>query len=204
MERKKISVKNSWGAASTLASSYGVELKRRLVITNDPSLTAWGWAVIDPLDNTVVECGMIHTEPAGKTLRTRKGDDRVRRIQEINSKLLEVINKYKVSLILSELPHGSQSAVAAIMIGIATGVMQTIGDSLNIPVEWFSESDAKLAVCGKRSIPKDHMVAIMENHYPGTQWKKTKAANQAIADSLAVFYVARKQSTILKMLSNTR
>lgn len=173
-------------------------------MTNDPSITAWGWAIVDPTDNTVIDCGGIHTQPTSKALRTRKGDDRVRRVQEINFKLLEVVKKYNVNLILSELPHGSQSAVAAVMIGMVTGMMQTIGDSLNIPVEWYSEGDAKLAACGKRSIEKDHMVAIMENLYPDTKWKKTKWENQAIADSLAVFYVARQQSTILKMLSQTR
>ena len=176
---------------------------KNLVLTNDPSITAWGWAVVDPSDNSVVDCGGIHTEPTSKMLRARKGDDRVRRVQEINFKLIQIIKKYNIALIVSELPHGSQSAVAAVMIGMVTGVMQTMGDCLNIPVEWFSEGDAKLSVSGKRSVPKDDMVTVMEGFFPEVAWKKTKWENQAIADSLAVYYVARQQSTSLKMLAVT-
>src|SRR5690606_21011796 len=129
------------------------------------------------------------------------GDDRVRRIQEIDTVLLEIIRKYKPALILSEQPHGSQSAVAAQMIGIVTGMLQSIGDALSIPVEWFSEGDAKMAVVGARSVAKDTMVGFICDLFECNPWKKTKWENQAIADSLAVFYVARQQSTSLKMLS---
>lgn len=195
-------IKTSLLGAEQMADYLKRSEKKNLIMTNDPSMTGWGWAVIDPKDNTVVDCGMIHTEPANKALRTRKGDDRVRRVQELTFELIRVIKKYHIALIVSELPHGSQSAVAAIMIGISTGVMQALGDALGVPVEWFSESDAKLAAANRRHVPKGHMVAIMENLYPDTQWKKTKLANEAIADSLAVFHVARRQSTILKHLTN--
>lgn len=174
---------------------------KKLILTNDPSIVAWGWAVVDPVTNTVVECGGIKTEPESKKLRTRKGDDRVRRVTDINRQLIAVIKKYNIALILSELPHGSQSAVAALMIGIVTGIMQAIGDSLEIPVEWYSEGDAKVAVSGKRSVPKDDMVTIIDKLFDEkVLWKKTKWENQAIADALAVYYVARQQSTALKML----
>jgi Holliday junction resolvasome RuvABC endonuclease subunit len=197
MQRKKQS--------SQVSEIEGARLKfNRLVLTNDPSIKAWGWAVVDPLDNSIIDCGGIHTENSPKTNRVRKGDDRVRRIQEINFKLLEIIKKYNIKLLLSELPHGSQSAVAAVMIGVVTGITQTIGDTLNIPVEWFSEGDAKLAVANRRSVEKDHMVAIIENLYTDVPWKKTKWENQAIADALAVMYVARKQSALLKMLSQSK
>jgi Holliday junction resolvasome RuvABC endonuclease subunit len=174
---------------------------KKCILTNDPSITAWGWAVVEPKTGKVIECGAIKTEPSPAKLRARKGDDRVRRITDINRVLIEVIKKHNISLILSELPHGSQSAVAALMIGIVTGIMQAIGDSLSIPVEWYSEGDAKVAVCGKRSIPKDDMVDVIDKLFKERIiWKRTKWENQAIADSLAVYYVARQQSTALKML----
>lgn len=170
----------------------------KCVMVNDPSITAWGWIVISPF-NEIIDSGAIKTAPSDKKLHTRKGDDRIRRVTELNVELLRIINKYKVGLIISELPHGSQSAVAAVMIGMVTGIMQTLGDSLNIPVEWFSEGDAKKAISGKRSVEKDEMVSIVKRQYT-VPWYGTKWQDQAIADAVAVYHVAKQQSQILKMI----
>lgn len=172
---------------------------KNYVLTNDPSITAWGWAVLNAEDNTIVDCGAIKTTPQSKKARVRKGDDRVRRVQEINHKLIELIKKYKPVLLISELPHGSQSAVAAVMIGMVTAIVQTLGDSMNVPVEWFSESDSKLAVIGSRSAQKDEMVREVCKLFYCKPWKQTKWENEAIADALAVYFVAMKTSAMLKM-----
>lgn len=169
------------------------------ILTNDPSMTAWGWAVVTP-QGKVVDSGAIKTQPSHKKLGIRKGDDRARRITEINSELLEVIEKWKIKLILSEQPHGSQSAVAAVMIGITAGIVQTMGDCLDIAVEWFSEAEAKKAISGKRSVGKDEMVVIAKTKFSNVNWRNTKWIDQAVADSLAVFYVASKQSALIKLL----
>lgn len=172
----------------------------KYVMVNDPSIQAWGWVIISS-QGKIVDAGAIRTVPSDKKLKTRKGDDRIRRVTELNVTLIEAIKKYKVSLLISELPHGSQSAVAAIMIGIVAGIMQTLGDALNIPVEWFTEGDAKLAISGKRGgIGKDEMVEIVKGKYKNVPWKKTKAENQAIADAIAVYHVAKQQSQMLKMV----
>lgn len=169
------------------------------ILTNDPSMTAWGWAVVTP-KGVVVDCGAIKTVPSNKKLGIRKGDDRARRITEINSELLTVIKKYNIKLIISEQPHGSQSAVAAVMIGITAGIIQTIGDCLDIAVEWYSEGDAKKSISGKRSVDKDEMVVLVAKKYHNVGWKKVKWFNQAVADSLAVFHVAFNQSALIKLL----
>ncbi len=169
------------------------------ILTNDPSITAWGWAVVTP-NGRVIKVGCIRTKPSGKVLRIRKGDDRVRRITEITSALRKVIKKHKIKFIVSELSHGSQSSVAAVALGVSTAILQTIGDCLKIPVEWFSEADAKKAVAGKRSVAKDEMVTIINNLYDDVPWKGVKWKDQGIADALAVFHVAEQQSSILKML----
>lgn len=170
----------------------------KYIMVNDPSITAWGWVVVSSRGE-VVDAGAIKTEPANKKLKARKGDDRVRRVTELNIELLKIIRKYNIQLLISELPHGSQSAVAAVMIGMVTGVMQTLGDTLSIPVEWFSEGDAKKSMTGKRSVGKDEMIGYVKDVYD-VPWKKTKWENQAIADSMAVYNVAFEQSQILKMI----
>jgi Holliday junction resolvasome RuvABC endonuclease subunit len=173
--------------------------RRSVILSNDPSITAWGWVVIDVEDQVCLEAGCIKTQPNHKKLRIRKGDDTVRRISEINSELLSLFKKYEVKYILSELPHGSQSAVSAVMLGIVTGIMQTISDAKNIGIEWYSEADSKLCILGKRSATKDEMIAAIDKVY-SMPWTNVGYKDEAMADAMAVYHVAYKQSDVIKFL----
>ena len=72
------------------------------ILTNDPSMTAWGWAIVD-FQNNVIKTGCIKTEKSGKKLRIRVADDDANRISEVNKILLEIIKRYNVTYILTEL-----------------------------------------------------------------------------------------------------
>lgn len=167
------------------------------VLTNDPSMTAWGWAVMD-LSGNVIKTGCIRTSPETKARRIRAGDDKVRRVNEINVQLLQIIRNNDVCMILSELPHGSQSASAAVMIGIVTGIVQTVSDVLNIPVEWYSEADAKNRLLGKRSAAKQDIIQAISKLYR-VPWKNIKYHDEAVADAIAIYNVAKDQSCIFKI-----
>lgn len=169
------------------------------ILTNDPSITAWGYAVLDH-NGRVLTIGCIKTKTEGKKRRIRKGDETVRRVSEINNVLLGIIKEYKVNYILSELPHGSQNASAAVMIGIVTGIVQTISDCLQIGVEWYSEGDSKKCALGKISATKDEMVNRMKRQFLDAAWTGVKYFDEACADALAVYYVASKQSSTLKLM----
>lgn len=174
------------------------------IMANDPSMTAWGWVVLSA-EGLVLDAGTIKTEPATKKLRIRKGDDRIRRVSELVQALINIIKKHNVSLILSELPHGSQSAQAAIMMGMVAGIVQTLSIGLNIPVEWYSEQDAKRSLLGKKSASKREIMDRVETWYSQEgmmNWRKyVKWQDEAIADALAVYHVARQQSELLKIIS---
>lgn len=169
-----------------------------MVLTNDPSLTAWGYAVIDE-NHVVTRHGAIKTESMAKKLKIRKGDDMIRRLSEIIIELLTVMDENAVRLIVSELPHGSQNAAAARMIGAVTGLLQAIATVKGIPIEWYSECDAKKALTGRRSVAKNETIQHIKKHYnivfAGVKW-----IDQAVADAMAVYHVARQQSQILKYL----
>lgn len=165
-----------------------------VILTNDPSLTAWGYAII--YNDKIMKGGCIETEPKAKVNRIRKGDDRVRRIHEINIELLSIIRDYGVNLIISELPHGSQNAAAAAMVGMAADKVQTIGDCLDIPVEWYSENDAKKHIFGKQSISKQDMVDKIDELYTVT-WLGSKKRNSGLADAIAIYHVAKDYSQVI-------
>lgn len=173
-----------------------VNIARVRVLACDPSMTAWGWAVISMPGFRVMAAGCIKTAAESKQRKIRKGDDRVRRISEMNRELLGIIEKYKISYMVSEQPHGSQSAVAAVMIGNVTGMLQTLSDCLKIPLEWYSEGDAKNNLLKKRSAAKLEVKNAIAGKYT-VPWTGVGFRDEAIADSLAVFDLAVNTSPML-------
>lgn len=168
-------------------------------------MTGWGWAVLDVSKNgkKVIDYGCIKTEPDNSKKRIRKSDDRIRRLNEITRELMRVHEKHQIDWIVAEAPHGSQSAVAAIMIGATAGLMSTFAMCYSLPIEWYSEGDAKKFLSGKRSVAKTRMIELISSHY-GTQWiEKVKYKDEAVADALAVFHVAINQSAALIHAANT-
>jgi Holliday junction resolvasome RuvABC endonuclease subunit len=184
------------------------------ILTNDPSMTAWGWAVLDYQGN-IIETGCIKTVTEGKKRRIRKSDETSQRICEINTVLLRLIKRYNVNYILTESPHGSQNASAAVMIGIVAAIVQTISDCLGIGVEWYSEGDSKKCLLGRISatkmetmeaineiykVPLPHKVGKNRKGEINALWSGVAYIDEAVADALAVHYVATKQSSTLKMM----
>jgi Holliday junction resolvasome RuvABC endonuclease subunit len=173
--------------------------KEPTILTNDPSITAWGWAVLN-VRGEILNCGCIKTAPEQKKRRIRKSDDTGRRATEIIQKLINIIQAHNVKYLLSESPHGSQNASAAVMIGMVTGIIYTLSECLAIPLETYSEGDSKKNALGKLSAAKNEMIERMSELF-SEDWKTgTKYIDEAVADALGVYYVASKQSTTLKMM----
>ena len=168
------------------------------ILTNDPSITAWGWAVVNA-DGKILASGCIKTSPDNTKKNLRKTDDRFRRISEINIMLLGVIEKYNVKFIVSEAPHGSQSAVAAVMIGMTAGMLQTIADTLCLPIEWYSEGEVKKCVLNKRAAAKNEMIEAVRQRMK-VNFTGIKYIDEAVADALGVYLAAVNSSVTLKLL----
>jgi len=172
--------------------------KEKVILAFDPSMTAFGWVVFS-IGGECLDAGCIKTESGGKKSRIRKGDDRCRRIHEMNMELLRLCKTYQVLLIVSEQPHGSQSAIAATMLGITLGMIQTLADVLNIPLEWYAEGECKKQVLGKRTATKLEMIKAIEKLYripfQGVQYK-----DEAMADATAVYHFAMNNSSTAQFL----
>lgn len=168
------------------------------ILTNDPSFTAWGWAVLNG-KGEVRAIGCIKTGSEHKKKRIRVSDDRIRRTVEITQELLRIIDKYNINYIVSESPHGSQNASAAVMIGIVIGTLVGVSETRGIPMEWYSEQDSKKAVLGRKAATKEDMIDAVDKLYR-VAWQRVKYFDEAVADALAVHYVASKQSQVLKMM----
>lgn len=173
------------------------------IMVYDPSFTGWGYVVLN-LKGEVIAADCIKTGNEAKKRRIRKGDDRVRRTTEINEILLSVISKYNVSLIITEQPHGSQNAAAAVMIGIVIGVIQTMSNCLSIPVEWISEADSKKALLGKKSATKIETVNAIKKLY-SVPWSGIKYWDEAVADAMSIWhYAVRKIPTVQFLMKSKK
>jgi Holliday junction resolvasome RuvABC endonuclease subunit len=163
-------------------------------------MTAWGWAIINARGE-IINMGCIKTSPEQKKRRIRKGDDTTRRASEIIKVLLGIVRKYDVQYILSESPHGSQNASAAVMIGMVAGIIQAIADTLDIGVEWYSEGDSKKALLGKLHATKQETIDAINKSYHVT-WTGIKYQDEAIADAISIYHCARQQSATLKFFNH--
>jgi len=168
-------------------------------MTNDPSMTGWGYVILS-WEGKILKAGVIKTEPQHKKKKIRVGEDTARRISELNSVLQSEIKFHNVNYLLSELPHGSQSAVSAKMIGIVTAIMQTISDWNQIGLEWYSEGDVKKYLFNRQSVAKQEMIDKIDS-IMDVQWTKVKWRDEAVADALGVYQTALKQSATLKLLN---
>ena len=169
------------------------------ILSNDPSYTAWGWVIIDGSTDKIIKTGCIKTKGEGKKRRIRKGDEDVQRTGEIIWILLGLIKRYNVAYILTELPHGSQNAMAAKFLGAQMAILLTLSITLGIGIEWYSEGDAKKCALGKISATKKEMVDAMDKIYEVT-WTGIKYKDEAVADALAIHNVASKESSTLKLI----
>lgn len=175
------------------------------ILTHDPSMTAWGWAVIEFVNGkpVITDSGCIKTEPEYKKRRIRKSDDTSRRLERICQELLQVHDAHDIQWIVSEAPHGSQSASAAQMIGAVAGLLVGMAKTLGLPLEWYSEGDAKKNLLGKRSGSKKDIQDCIIDIYGDTWYQDIKYKDEAVADALAVFHVAQATSPGLKHFSQS-
>ena len=86
------------------------------------------------------------------------------------------------------------------MIGMVTGIVYTLSECLNLPLETYSEGDSKKNALGKLSASKGEMVEKMGELFPEDWETGTKYIDEAVADALAVYWVAVKNSPTLKMM----
>ena len=168
------------------------------VLCFDPSLTAWGWALVDPETDHIVDTGVVVTKPSDKKIKMSKGDDLARRYKIIVNALKPLVEQS--DLIVTEQPHGSQSYHAAVMVGAVTSMVVTLSQCLSVPVEFFTESECKSLLFGKpASISKNQTKRKISKKYK-IDWSGVDYVDFAVADALSVYNAAKVSSPLLSIL----
>lgn len=161
------------------------------VLAFDPSLRNWG-CVVAQVDMSTQTVNVLHTA----TLKIVSDAD-AKNIQlfEIAGKmfveLYRLIKQYKPDLIVSEIPHGSQSANGMKFYAFTITILGIIS-KLGIPLKVISAYDVKHVVSSDNPSKKNIVEWVHKKHpsvFPlNSSGKVTVDSNQHVADAIVVIY----------------
>ena len=167
-----------------------------IILSCDPSLTAFGWSVIeyDPATGYInlLDGGCISTKPVNKASQPKvlKTEWDNHRALEIADTLVKNITHYSVTKIIFENSAGSKSALAISALALVKGVLLGIVSATNLPVSFVNPKAIKKKVGGVSSTSKTIVMGIVSSKIPKfitLTAKMNKAQKEAVSDSLAVF-----------------
>ena len=160
-----------------------------VVLAFDPSMRNWGCVVANWSNKKLT---IIHTETISiDSFASAKNIQLLEIASEMYKQLSTLIENYRPDAIISEIPHGSQSANAmksyAFVITIL-GIIATLG----IPFKTISAYDVKHVV-GSDNPSKKQIVEWVSSKHPNVfplsrLGKVSVDSNQHIADAIVVIY----------------
>lgn len=169
---------------SQRTSSVSVEDNTTYLLV-DPSLRFYGWSVIHK--NKVLDCGCI----AVKKTKLPAYSDEIGPADAIATTLIDVIAKYKPTIMLREEFIGSKSSKALRACILVKGVTLALAKVYNMEQIPIQPLWSKQAATGDKLADKHQMVARVL-----TEWPELKAKfdtlnlshQEGIADSLALWF----------------
>jgi crossover junction endodeoxyribonuclease RuvC len=152
-----------------------------LILGVDPGLTRCGFGVIES-NLKPIEFGLFQTA-AGMDPRDRVG--------EISEKLQEVVRKHNPQLIALERVFAQANLRSVMGVAQISGALMAIAFRNNIPLEFFTPSEVKLAVTGHGRASKEQVGQMVSRLLNLSEVPKPAD----VADALAVAVCAAKRAT---------
>ena len=140
------------------------------VLALDVGFDNTGWAVMgtdrDAGKDIIVDVGCITTSKSPKKTKVRLADENAMRGAQIASKLAQIVREWGCHCMIGEMPSGgAQSALSMRAMAAATTAVSATAAVLEIPAEWCSPTDVKLATFGLKSATKDEVMnAVVEKY----------------------------------------
>ena len=174
------------------------------VLCIDAGFANCGWVVIQ--NNKITGGGVISTKKSDKKTKVRVADDDVRRCQETFQALyaLYLDPKYNIKYMMVELPSsGGKSSRAVAGMARAQAVVACLTQVTNLPTEWITPRDLKIAVCNSASASKEDVQAAIMKWHPEMKKYLPRATtkHEHIADSVGAF-VASENSQLGRLVRN--
>ena len=164
-------------------------MEEEIVFTSDPSLTAFGWAILNTKSMTIIDGGCIKTKKSSDKRALKSIDLGVRGLI-ICKKLHEVALAYPIKRITYEIPVGAKSYQAATSLALVHGIMLYFCAIVDVPFTRVAAKYAKVNIAGESTATKDQVyegciskISNLEEFLKG----KTKEERYAVADAVAVY-----------------
>ena len=161
------------------------------ILALDPSLTAWGYCVID--NGKVLDHGCIKTSPMQGKLVFESNQMRA---MILAKKVVQLIKDHKIKSIVAETAMGSKSNVAARALYICFGLVAGIGEATGIPWKLYLAPHIRKGTLGVSSASKEDIQEWVFKKYPtlGVDVKDSpKYYKEAVADAALVGAYASKR-----------
>lgn len=170
-----------------------------MILAIDVGFTNTGWSVFT-YKGVLRDCGTF-INPKSTKKSVRVSDDYMRRIVKLSTFLKEIINQYNITIMLGEAPSGgAQNAKASSHMSMAYATTIATATVMNVPSEWCTALEVKLAIAGYKSATKKEIIQIVRerySYYPN--FPKAQKDMEHVADSIGV-YQALKTSQLLQVL----
>jgi len=141
-----------------------------MILSLDIAFNNIGWSIFH--DKQVVDLGVISAPKSGRKI-VSVADERADRCAAMTGMLMDLIFQYKVPAIIGELSAASQNAAAANMLGWANGLVVATCRILELPAEWVTQHQVKIATVGRKNATKDEIMDRVAGYYG---WERTEKA----------------------------
>lgn len=139
----------------------------------------------------VVHSTVISTQKSDRKKELRVADDDAERCQLLTRSLVQYIQEYQPDGVIVELPTGgSQGARANRAMGMATGVIAAVVEILQVPTEWVTPTEVKMAACGRRDASKEDVQKAVLRHYEWQEKPRKPSDFEHAADAAAAVWAA--------------
>jgi Holliday junction resolvasome RuvABC endonuclease subunit len=153
-----------------------------MILTLDPSLTAFGWAILDK--SKYVAGGCIKTKKE-KGLVVRSDHNRLKQILLV---LISLRDQYKLTEVYYEVPGGSKGFRCAQALAAVRGVVLGFCVASGLKYHEVRVGDLREALLGNKNATKDEILVYVKQKIPTFTTKTMDEATiYAVSDALAVY-----------------
>lgn len=180
----------------------------KLYVACDPSITAWGFALLGVEKGVFTSCVRTAKDPAKK--HQYVADQDAERAREIFTKLYQGIKPFKMTgdtiYLISEAPAGSQNSRASKLLGICLGLLIGLESYVSEPLIFLTAGEVRKSLCGVKNASKAEVAEAAHEYLTGEGFKtdypftksrlskrdSSKAEVEARGDALGVMAAALK------------
>jgi crossover junction endodeoxyribonuclease RuvC len=161
----------------------------------DPGTLLMGYGIIKVTGNDIILIEMDVLKLSGKK-------DNYERLQLINKKITEVVNKYKPHQFAIEAPFFGKNVQSMLKLGRAQGVAIAAAMTLNIPVTEYSPKKVKQSITGNGNADKEQVWKMVQHIFKLKEKPIHFDATDAVAVALCHHYQSKFVSIGSSVLKN--